>query len=57
MDISGMVPDLYEDRIVGVVDIHSDAGVSLRQTAADFLGNGNGAHGKLLIGPLGLHLK
>ena len=57
MDISGMVPDLYEDRIVGVVDIHGNAGVSLRQTAADFLGNGNGAHGKLLIGPLGLHFK
>ena len=57
MDISGMVPDLYENRIVGVVDIHGNAGMGLCQTAANFLGNGDGTHGKLLIGPLGLHLK
>ena len=57
MHIGGVVPDLHIHGVFRVVHIHRNAGVGLGQPSADFLRNGNGAHGELLIGPLGFHLK
>ena len=55
--IGGVIPDLHIHGVFRMVHIHRNAGVGFRQPAADFLRNGDGAHGKLLVGPLGFHLK
>ena len=57
VDIGGKVPHLHIDRVGRVVHIHGHTGMGLCQSSADLLGDGNGAHGELLVRPLGFHLK
>ena len=57
MDIGRQVPDLHIHRILGMMHIHLQVGMGLRQAASNLLGDANGGQREGLIRALGLHLK
>ena len=57
VDISRLFPDLYENRQVGMVNVHRHLGEQLVQLAAHRLGQLDGVQRIALVRPLALHLK